>query len=924
MGTASEASPAQERCSHEKAGGGSQGLETSGLLGCRIPRFTTVRRLPEIRRLLLSSPPGTPPNIRKETHETTIITLFLILSCAVNAGAITVTNTTDSDPGSLRQAILDANANPGPDMINFMIPGSGVKTIALATALPAITEAVTIDGYTQPGASENTLATGNNAVVLIELDGSAGLPFGLKVTDGAATIRGLVINHFVPQGILLQGSGGSKIEGCFIGADASGTQVLGNNIGIWVQSDNNTVGGTLPAQRNLISGSNNADLYMTIGTGNLVQGNYIGTDKNGTAALGGYRGIYVGFSSAATIGGTSAGARNVISGHAQDGVLVDRNLNPVVIQGNFIGTDASGTVALPNAAKGIVIALSSNDFIGGTASGAGNLVSGNAFQGVSIVNSSFTTVQGNFIGTNAAGTAAIPNGFSGVEFNGTLAEDHDNLVGGTTAAARNLISGNSFDGVTINTFGTNNSVQGNFIGTQADGASPLGNAMNGIQVISGTDHNVGGEASGAGNVIAFNSDNGVLLARGFAIGGVVVARIAILGNSIHDNGLLGINLFDGDTNDFGAVTPNDECDPDTGENDYQNFPVLTAVSTAPGSTTIAGTLNSVANKSYRIEFFANESVDSSGHGEGRTFLGFTNVTTDDNCNASFSATVAEAPEGQRVTATATDPDGNTSEFSPAFIPKLLNISTRMQVLTDDNVLIGGFIVTGFSPKKVIVRAIGPSLGSSGVQGALADPTLELHQPDGSVIANDDWKESQQAEIEATTIPPTDDRESAIVQALPPGGYTAIVLGKNGSTGVGLVEAYDLDQPADSKLANISTRGFIDTDDKVMIGGFIAGPSDLGDTTVLVRAIGPSLGNAGIANPLADPMLELRDGNGALVMANDNWKSTQEAEIAATGIPPNDDRESAILANLAPGNYTAIVSGVGGTTGVGLVEAYHLN
>jgi predicted methyltransferase MtxX (methanogen marker protein 4) len=247
----------------------------------------------------------------------------------------------------------------------------------------------------------------------------------------------------------------------------------------------------------------------------------------------------------------------------------------------------------------------------------------------------------------------------------------------------------------------------------------------------------------------------------------------------------------------------------------------------------------------------------------------------------------------------------------------------MRVLTDDNVLIGGFIITGTAPKKVIVRAIGPSLTGLGVAGALADTTLELHEPDGTVVANDDWKETQQAEIEATTIPPSDDRESAIVQTLLPGAYTAIVRGKNTTTGVGLVEAYDLDQPADSRLANISTRGFVDTADNVMIGGFIIGPADLGAATVLIRGIGPSLANAGVADPLQDPTLELHDGNGALLTSNDDWKDSQQSEIEATTIPPTDDRESAILQTLAPGNYTAIVRGKAETTGVGLVEIYHL-
>ena len=376
---------------------------------------------------------------------------------------------------------------------------------------------------------------------------------------------------------------------------------------------------------------------------------------------------------------------------------------------------------------------------------------------------------------------------------------------------------------------------------------------------------------------------------------------------------------------MGGVTLNDSGDSDTGANNLQNYPVITGISIASGDATITGTLNSEASKTYRLEFFVSPAVDPSGYGEGQTLLGFKDVTTDGSGNAAFSVTFPVAGTSTAFTVTATDPDGNTSEFSAAFTTKLLNISTRMRVLTDDNVLIGGFIVTGISPKKVIVRAIGPSLGGLGVQGALADPTLELNLPDGSVITNDDWKATQQAEIEATTIPPTDDRESAMVQTLVPGNYTAIVRGKNLTTGVGLVEAYDLDQPADSRLANISTRGFIDTGDNVMIGGIIIGPPNLGDATVLVRAIGPSLANANppVTGALQDPTLELHDVNGLLLTSNDDWKESQQSEIEATTIPPTDDRESALIRTLAPGNYTAIVRGKADTTGVGLVEVYHL-
>ena len=255
--------------------------------------------------------------------------------------------------------------------------------------------------------------------------------------------------------------------------------------------------------------------------------------------------------------------------------------------------------------------------------------------------------------------------------------------------------------------------------------------------------------------------------------------------------------------------------------------------------------------------------------------------------------------------------------------QLLNISTRLNVLTGDNVLIGGFIITGTTPKQVIVRAIGPSLGAFGVVGALADPVLELHLPDSSVVTNDNWRSTQEQEIIDSNLAPTDDLESAIIATLPPGGYTAILSGNNGGTGVGLVEAYDLDQAA-GQLANISTRGFVDTDDNVMIGGFIVGGGSDGTTaTVLVRAIGPSLTDFGVPGALQDPTLELHDGNGNTLMTNDNWKDDQEAAIAATTLQPTNDLESAILATLPTGAYTAIVRGQNNTTGVGLVEVYNL-
>lgn len=257
---------------------------------------------------------------------------------------------------------------------------------------------------------------------------------------------------------------------------------------------------------------------------------------------------------------------------------------------------------------------------------------------------------------------------------------------------------------------------------------------------------------------------------------------------------------------------------------------------------------------------------------------------------------------------------------------LLNISTRLQVLTGDKVLIGGFIINGTDPKKVIIRGIGPSLTGVGV--SLQDPMLELHQGSATLAMNDDWKENQ-ALVEATGLKPTNDFEAAIVTTLTPGAYTAILQGKNNSPGVGVVEVYDLDQAANSKLANISTRGFVDTGNNVMIGGLIvSGGFAGGSARVIVRAIGPSLTGSGIQGSLQDPNLELHDASGTTLASNDNWKtrpdgSSQQGEVEATGLPPTSDVESALVQTLGPGNYTAIVRGTGNTTGIAVVEAYTL-
>ena len=878
--------------------------------------------------------------------------LFIILAVysigTAAADTFTVTNTNDTGAGSLRQAITDANGHANidvntPDIIQFTIPNSdpnrnattGVFTITPSfPGLTRITDPVVIDGYTQTGSSVNTLAVGDNAKLLIELNGTSVANSninGLEVDagGGGSTIRGLIINRFGGGNGISISENNVKVLGNFIGTDSAGKTALGNfragvatSGGFGGVGGGNQIGSSAPADRNLLSG-NSGGIVLQNATAitNTVQGNYIGVDVTGNGNLGNTStGISLSASQnqgtaqgPSVIGGATSspgtGAGNVISGNVADGIIFGIPsggvLGPVTIQGNIIGLGVDGTTAIGNGI-GIESQTSGTSFgallIGGTSATMRNIISAN---GDGILYASInTTVQGNFIGTDISGTLARPNPFYGIE----IAGDHRDFshpsattitIGGTASGAGNLISGNHAGG--ISTRFANGIIQGNHIGTQADGTSPLGNGGAGITVLNfnlPVQILVGGTAAGSGNVIAFNAASGVSIA---------VSTVTVLGNSIFSNGQLGIDL--------GGAIPNDPGDADTGPNNLQNFPVLTGVTISGNTTTIVGALNSNANTSYRLEFFGNS---------GQLFLGSTDVTTDASGNASFNISVPQA--AANVTSTATDPNGNTSEFSP--VPgQLTNISTRLRVLTGDNVLIGGLFISGTDAKKVVLRAIGPSLANPpfNLTGVLADPTIEVHDGTGAIIGtNDNWKDSQQAEIAATGLAPTNDLESAILLTLPaPGSYTAIVRGNGGGTGVGLVEAYDVDLAANSKLINISTRGFVDTGDNVMIGGFVVGGAG-GPAKVVIRAIGPSLFTQfQIQGALADPTLTVFNDQGTQIGQNDNWKDTQQSDIEATTLQPTNDLESAIVATLAKGSYTAIVRGVNSGTGVGLIEVFNV-
>jgi hypothetical protein len=543
----------------------------------------------------------------------------------------TVINTLDSGTGSLRDAINLANTNPGADIIDFNISPGGPQTISLSTGLPVITGPVTIDGTTQPGFSGSPI---------IELNGSGTPPGtnGLLITAGTSTIRGLVINRFPGSGdgIELQSIGGNIVEGNFIGTDVAGNVAQPNGNGVFINGPpNNTIGGTTSAARNVISGNNGTGIriFFLSATGNVIQGNFIGTNALGTADLGNATDGLAISQAVTTVGGTVAGARNIISGNNNNGILL------------------SGS--------------------------SGNLV------------------QGNFIGTDVNGTAAVGNSQSGSQVTGASA---NNTFGGTTTAARNIISGNLGNGLQIRQTGTDgNQVLGNFIGTQVNGTSAAGNGGVGVLVENlASNNSIGATASGAGNVIAFNSDDGVTLFGG--------TGNAVRSNSIFSNAGLGIDL------DANGVTLNDNCDGDSGGNNLQNFPVILGSGHTGSTITIQGTLNSTANSTFSLDFFLNNTCDSFGFGEGAIYIGTSTVTTDDSCLANFFVTfTAAVSTGQVVTATATDPTGNTSEFSLCSFPTAAPATISGKISAVDGMPLSGVLVTltgGNQLRRAITSAEG--------------------------------------------------------------------------------------------------------------------------------------------------------------------------------------------------------------------------
>ena len=527
----------------------------------------------------------------------------LLLTTLALGNTYTVTTTADSGAGSLRQAILDANANSGPDTIAFNIVGSGVHTIALADELPEITSPVTIDGYTQAGSSPNTQPVGQglNSALRIQIDGTGAFFGCFFVSASDTTIKGLVMSRCFTGVTLNNGAfTNNRIEGNFIGTDPTGTQKLqegGTQVSITGQS-NARVGGTTPAARNLLAACGSGVTLAGAGTGHIVAGNLFGL--------------------------TAAG---------------DALLTPACPATTFaINVNGSGNTADDN-----VIAGGSNGFS---------------------VNGSGHTFRGNFIGTDVTGTQRLQLGEHGFSVDGT-----DHTIGGSLPGQGNVIAAAYFyEGLRL--AGSGHVVYGNFIGTDVTGTIDLGNNREGINAI-GTDITIGGTAAGQGNTIAFNGAT-------FGGGGIVVSgqQFRIRGNRIYGNvapgvaGGLGIDLPA--SGNFG-VTPNDPGDGDSGPNGLQNYPILIAAGpTLPQGTgtRIRGVLNSLASTPFDLDFYSNPACADRPQEflEGQEYIGSIQVTTDGSGNAGFDVTLPAVVEaGARISATATDPNGNTSEFSQRLI-----------------------------------------------------------------------------------------------------------------------------------------------------------------------------------------------------------------------------------------------------------------
>jgi len=746
---------------------------------------------------------------------------FSFVVCTVLAGfataranTFTVTNTSDVGPGSLHDSILEANAAPGADEIHFNIPGSGVQKICVnRNGLPEITDPLTIDGYTQPGASPNTRALGNDAIILIHLDGRndfSGPVNGLVISAGNSVVRGLSITGIparvyggIPGGpppsppegdvILLKTNGGNLIEGNFIGVTPNGGSAglyHYTYIGVEVLSDDNRIGGTSPASRNVISHQYSA--IVSQGNGTVIEGNYTGTDASGFTAVNNGQGITA-LGDNVRIGGTAPGSGNLITG-SQTNVVIGPQATGTIVQGNLIGTKADGSGNLGTLSNAMRI-YGSQTLVGGLEPGAGNRIS-YAIRGIAVA------------ANNAAGNTIFSNVFTeGYGYGIDLGNDEvtRNDLGDADAGA------NSLQNFPIVTSVIRSSESTRVIGGLDSTASTEFTLQFFVKRLSSTGDDLLGTA-------CVTTDSAGAARFDFTFPGNTAANEFISATATDADGNTSelfrqyapVQLANISTR--GKVGTGEEIliggfvihRPQDFIDDFHKKVLIRALgpSLSAAGLPVEGCLadpylevrNSsgeliASNDNWRSDQ-AQEIIDS-GAPPSNDFEAAVVLTLGD---AGYTAQVRGA---NGATGLGIVEVFDLDPLDPINSPRsgrLVNISTRGRTGGGDDLLIGGFIVRGDTGQGVVVRAIGPDLIGLGVADALADPTLELRDASGTLVAfNDDWRDTQEQEIQESALAPNDNRDSTILTALVPGHYTAIIRGRDNAAGIALVEVYALGQ-----------------------------------------------------------------------------------------------------------------------------------
>ncbi len=754
------------------------------------------------------------------------------------------------------------------------------------------------------------LVGNNNRVIGCQIDGPLHAAISVSGYIGGPTPTGNIIGGTVP------GEGNILIN-LNIDGPADNNIVIGNPLLVGVQvrgatqygvfAHNNRIGGPTAAERNVISGfgrygeegfPTGSQVSIVDTDGTIVEGNYIGTTADGMARYPqqiGPGGVEVRDARGTTIrGNLIAGLRTVginhyagqIFGVAVSVGAINADIHDTVIEGNTIGLAADGVTQIVTH-QGVVVAP--------------YLLSRHAFDTLVATNHiAKVEKDGVFVGSTESGVTITrnsihDNGELGIDLStgGNHQQSFPTLQSAATTGSSVTVQGTldsaATEQFTIEFFASPSCDPSGF----GEGATFLGSTL---------------VTTDGGGHATFSQT----FAAPVAVGTTVTATAT--------------RLSTGDSSQFSAcitVTPagaaSPSPSPSPGTSPSPSPSPSPGVSPSPSPSPSPGVSPSPSPS------------PSPGVSPSPSPSPSPGVSPSPSPSPSPGTSPSPSPSPSPGTSPSPSPSpspGTSPSPSPSPIPasSTVNLSTRVRVQNGDNAGIGGFIITGSAPKHVLIRAIGPSLAGFGVPDALANPTIELNGPDGFIkMANDNWRDTQEVAIQATGIAPVNDFESAIDTTLAPGAYTAVVRGSGNTAGVALIEVYDLGSAVPAKLANISTRAFVSSGDDIVIAGFIlsGNPAQASNARIIVRGIGPSLTSFGVPDALANPTLELRDNNGALLLANNDWQDdpAQAAELTAAGLAPTNQLESGITATLPPGAYTVLLAGVNSGTGIGVVEVY---